>query len=123
MNRNADMFSQTVFTKELTWRWCFWINLPIVGFAFIMLFFVYRTPSDPSVSSGMVAARFWTTWQALSGIDWTGSTLLACTVVCLILPVTLGGNYWPWASAQVPILLVVSLGTLLGLIANEFFIE
>lgn len=71
----------------------------------------------------MAAARLGTSLQALGGIDWTGSALLASTVVCLILPVTLGGNYWHWASAQVPILLVVSLVSLLGLMANEFSIE
>ncbi|KAL8776431.1 MAG: hypothetical protein Q9194_003150 [Teloschistes cf. exilis] len=112
-----------VFTKELTWRWCFWVNLPIVGFTFIILLFFLHDPRDNHPSSTKVTSFFDNGFQALRRVDWNSSILFAGAITCFILPISLGGDYWPWASPQIPVLLVVSVVSLIGFITNTFVID
>ncbi|OKL59456.1 hypothetical protein UA08_05288 [Talaromyces atroroseus] len=63
-----------VFTQELSWRWCFYVNLPIGGLAIILLIFFFRTPSH----ARPVAA----TWREISlQMDLIGVTLLLASLI------------------------------------------
>ena len=33
-----------VFTSEVSWRWCFWVNLPVGGTAIVLQFLFLRMP-------------------------------------------------------------------------------
>ncbi|KAL8800729.1 MAG: hypothetical protein Q9182_004972 [Xanthomendoza sp. 2 TL-2023] len=115
--------STQVFTKELTWRWCFWINLPIVGFTFLMLLFFYHDQGGNRKSTTTTSQRVRNSFGAVIRIDWVGSALFASAITCFVLPISLGGDYWPWTSPQTPVLLVVSVVSLVGFISNEIVIE
>lgn len=95
----------------------------MVGFTFIVLLFFLRDPRDNHPSSTTITSFFDNIFQALRRVDWNSSILFAGTITSFILPISLGGDYWPWASPQVPVLLVVSVVSLIGFITNTFVID
>jgi len=73
------------FTTHLSWRWIFYINLPLGVIALGALAFAL-----PSVGERVQHA-----------IDYAGAALLAVGLSAIVLMTTLGGNTYPWASAQI----------------------
>ncbi len=69
-------------TDSLSWRWVFYVNLPIGIIAFL---FIWRTM--PTLASGIKAA-----------IDWAGSVTLVLSVVPLLLALTLDKTVHAWDS-------------------------
>ncbi|KIJ58908.1 hypothetical protein HYDPIDRAFT_44277 [Hydnomerulius pinastri MD-312] len=96
------------FTDHLTWRWCFWINLPCGAFA-VLLVLLFLKNNPPAVSPDSVGGR--STWLR---IDWIGAILVIGFFTSLLLPLQWGGNTKPWDSATVIVLFVVS-GVLLAM--------
>ncbi|KAH0825810.1 MFS general substrate transporter [Lanmaoa asiatica] len=96
------------FTDHLTWRWCFWINLPCGAIA-VLLVLVFLKTSPPSVPVDSLGGR--SMWLR---IDWIGAALVIGFFTSLLLPLQWGGNTKPWNSPTVIALFVVS-GVLLVL--------
>lgn len=89
-----------VFTEDVTWRWCFYINLPLDGIAFfILLFFLdVKTPRTPLL-------------QGLKAIDWVGSITVVGGTLMFLFGLEYGGASFPWDSATVICLLVFGVTT------------
>lgn len=89
-----------VFASKTTWRWCFWINLPIGGLALILLVFLlpYK-PAPKQLSNGSLAK---TVWQ----FDPIGTSFLIPGLILLLLGLQWGGEENSWTSPRV-------LGTLI----------
>src|SRR3954452_23974474 len=79
------------FTTHLSWRWIFYINIPLGIAAFAVL----------AVTLPSVATRVRHT------IDYLGTGLLATGLSAIVLLTTLGGNTYDWGSPQ-----IVGLGVL-----------
>jgi EmrB/QacA subfamily drug resistance transporter len=79
------------FTDSLSWRWVFYINLPIGALALLVV----------------AAALHGTMSKVEHKIDYLGATVMSASVVCLILALTWGGTTYAWSSR-----------TILGLIAG-----
>jgi EmrB/QacA subfamily drug resistance transporter len=95
-------------TDNASWRWVFYINLPVGAIALFLL--IFRLPMHISVRSNK-----FTGWQAIKRIDFAGVFTAAGATTCLLLGLTWGGGgTYAWNSPQV-------LGTLLGA-ANLFLI-
>ena len=79
-----------LFTERVSWRWCFYINLPCDGaaFAIIMLFIKIETPKTP-IRKGLQA------------IDWAGSLAVVGGTTMLLLGLNFGNVSFPWTSATV----------------------
>ncbi|KAJ3046062.1 hypothetical protein HDV00_003812 [Rhizophlyctis rosea] len=88
--------------SHLTWRWCFYINLPIGVFTIIVVFFTLKFPRPEG-----------SMMQKLKRIDYLGTTILVAAVICLLLPLQLGGNEWAWNSAQTIVLFILAGALLL----------
>jgi EmrB/QacA subfamily drug resistance transporter len=71
------------FVDHLSWRWVFYVNLPIGVLALLVT--AATLPALP--------------WRVQHQIDYLGTVLLAGATTCLILLTTLGGSVYPWASA------------------------
>jgi MFS family permease len=87
------------FTDRVTWRWCFYINLPIGGIAGLAVFFFFYLPASaapPQIS--------WT--KKLLHVDPVGVALAMGGITCFILALQYGGNTHPWNSSVVIGLLV-----------------
>jgi len=92
-----------VFAQKVTWRWCFYCNLPVAGAAFLLLalFLDVHNPKTPML-------------EGIKAIDWFGSISMVGLTVMLLLGLDLGGAFYPWNSASVVCLLV--FGALMSLV-------
>ncbi|EEP77447.1 predicted protein [Uncinocarpus reesii 1704] len=87
-------------SQYVSWRWCFWINLPACGAAFlVMLFFLDLHNPRTKLADGLKA------------IDWVGTVSILTIVVLLLLGLDFGGVTFPWDSPTVICMIV--FGTLL----------
>ncbi|GJC91659.1 MFS multidrug transporter [Colletotrichum higginsianum] len=84
-------------TQYSTWRWCFFINLPIGGIACILLALVYIPEQMPKPKVAAVL----TDRNILQKFDVVGSAILIGSVVQLLLALHYGGGEYPWNSATV----------------------
>ena len=91
------------FTTHLSWRWIFFINIPLGIAAFVVL----------AVTLPSVAERVSHT------IDYLGSGLLAAGLSAIVLLTTLGGNTYPWGSVQIVGLAVIGAVSLVGFVLAE----
>ncbi|OOF90580.1 hypothetical protein ASPCADRAFT_519135 [Aspergillus carbonarius ITEM 5010] len=89
-------------SQYVSWRWCFWINLPVCGGAFlIVLFFLeLHNPRTP-------------VWEGIKAVDWLGSISILAVVVLLLLGLDFGGVSFAWSSPTVICMVVVG-GLLIG---------
>jgi EmrB/QacA subfamily drug resistance transporter len=90
-------------TDHLSWRWAFYINLPIGVVALALLAVRLKLP----------------TYRTEHRIDWTGAGLLAVGITALVLITTWGGNEYPWRSWQIFSLVGVALVTLVAFVFVE----
>ncbi|HTT87384.1 MAG TPA: MDR family MFS transporter [Acidimicrobiales bacterium] len=81
-----------VFTQDVTWRWIFYINVPVGVVALFVIASVLHIPVR----------------RTEHAIDYWGTALLAAAVTAVILLTTWGGTTYPWGSMQVIGLAVVA---------------
>ncbi|KKK23522.1 hypothetical protein P175DRAFT_0499634 [Aspergillus ochraceoroseus IBT 24754] len=88
------------FTDHVTWRWCFYINLPfgLVTAIFIVFFF---TP--PGKQNKLNISLL----EQLRQMDLEGTALFIPGVVCLLLALQWGGTTYPWRSGRIIALFIV----------------
>ncbi|KAI4754094.1 putative MFS transporter [Aureobasidium sp. EXF-3400] len=87
-------------TEFVSWRWCFWINLPVCGLAFtlLVLFLDVHNPHT-SLREGFLA------------IDWIGTLSIVTVTLLILLGLEYGGSTFAWNSPKVICLIV--FGTLM----------
>ncbi|MFD7259747.1 DHA2 family efflux MFS transporter permease subunit [Streptomyces sp. NPDC059874] len=73
-----------LFVDHLSWRWVFYINLPIGLVALVVIAAALRIPVRSSKHT----------------IDYLGTFLIASVATCLVLVASLGGT-WGWGSARI----------------------
>ncbi|KAH8899825.1 major facilitator superfamily transporter [Thozetella sp. PMI_491] len=88
----------------LTWRWCFYINLPLGGAVAAIIFFTYNPP--PEKTERLDSVR-----ELVAALDPLGLVLFTGAIICLVLALQTSGIDG-WNSAR-PIALIVVFGVLL----------
>lgn len=91
------------FVEHLTWRWIFYINLPLGLAALGVIAWAFKSPTS----------------RKRPKIDVTGALLLAITLTTLVLFTSLGGHTFAWSSLQILGLIAVSLVSLAGFLLVE----
>lgn len=91
-----------VITDTLSWRWIFYVNLPVGAAALILIAVGLHRPCKS------VAHR----------IDYAGAGLLTCGTVCLLLFLSWGGVTYPWLS-PIMIALAFAAPVFYGLLVRQ----
>ncbi|MFD4856712.1 MFS transporter [Streptomyces atratus] len=91
------------FTQHLSWRWVFYINLPIGVVALLVIAAVLYIPVRRTQHT----------------IDYLGTFLIASVATCLVLVASLGGTTWAWGSAQIIALAALSVLLLIAFVHVE----
>ncbi|CZT22760.1 related to transporter (major facilitator superfamily) [Ramularia collo-cygni] len=97
-----------VITDRLSWRWCFYINLPIIGTLLALFLFLYRPrrrQQSPS-SSGLLCGG--SRLQRVLRYDPLGNLAFLFAVVCFQIALQWGGAQFSWHSPRVVALFVSS---------------
>ncbi|KAF2268872.1 MFS general substrate transporter [Lojkania enalia] len=97
-------------TDHITWRWCFYINLPIgaVPTIAVLLFFNAEPPKHE------VAI-----YSYVQRLDLVGLSLFTPSIVCLILALQWGGTTYRWSAPTTIGLLVTFAVLFVAFIVNE----
>ncbi|KAI9014036.1 major facilitator superfamily domain-containing protein [Hyaloraphidium curvatum] len=102
-----------VFVDKLTWRWAFFINLPIGAVTILAVIFFLKMPKTPE------AEHPESILSKLKKLDWIGTGLLAAGVCLFLVGLTTGGVDHPWNSAFVIGFMVSGAVVLAGFTAWE----
>ena len=71
------------FTTHVTWRWCFYLNLPLGAVTLVVVFFLLEVPERASTKG--------TLREKLTQLDLPGTAMIVPGVVCLVLALQWGG--------------------------------
>lgn len=97
------------FTESVTWRWCFYINLPLDGLSLVLLF-VFLKLDNPRTPL----------FDGLRSIDWLGVLTIVGGVVMFLFGMESGGITHPWDSAFTLCLIIFGLVTIALFFLNEW---
>jgi EmrB/QacA subfamily drug resistance transporter len=93
-------------THEYSWRWIFYVNLPVGIVAFLLMYIHYRE------SRG-----------ARRPVDWLGSLTVTGGIVLFLLALTQGGESWAWSAWQSLLLFGTAAALLIAFLIIETKVE
>lgn len=89
------------FTDKVTWRWCFYINLPVGAVSIIVTILALH------LSNQKLGAKADGWLGKCKQLDPISNLVLFPGVVCLILALQWGGTQYAWNNARIIVLLVI----------------
>ncbi len=81
------------FTDKVSWRWCFYINLPIGAVTILGIALFFTSPPRKTEDSVPFSQR-------LEQFDPIGTLLFIPCIVCLLLALQWGGSKYPWSDGK-----------------------
>ncbi|KFA73873.1 hypothetical protein S40288_00917 [Stachybotrys chartarum IBT 40288] len=85
------------FASEASWRWIFYLNLPLSGLTLgMVLLSLSALPKGANMSM-----------SALKRVDWIGNALLVAAITSILIALTWGGGEEPWSSWRTIVPLVL----------------
>jgi MFS family permease len=96
------------FANNVTWRWCFYINLPIGAVSLLVTLVILHIPNQK------FEPRADTFIGKVEQLDMFGNLVSFPAIICLVLTLQWGGTTYSWANVRIIVLFV--LGGLLWII-------
>lgn len=87
------------FASYVTWRWIFYLNLPLAGLTLGMVL----------LSLGALPKGSTMSLSSIKRVDFAGNALLAAAITSILLSLTWGGGLYPWSSWRTILPLVLGL--------------
>jgi EmrB/QacA subfamily drug resistance transporter len=91
------------FVDNASWRWVFYVNVPLGLIALVVISVVLKTPTQ----------------KVHHEIDYLGSALLAAGVTCIVLLTTWGGTTYAWSSTTIIAMGVAAVVLLVAFVVAE----
>lgn len=99
--------------SNLTWRWCFYINLPLGGFTvLVVILFLRLEEQKPKLGSWINTA-----WS----LDPVGTALFLPSITCLLLALEWGAAEYAWSAPQIIALLTIFAVLFLAFIGWQYY--
>lgn len=104
------------FTDNLTWRWCFYINLPLGGAVALFVLLSLKPPKQ-SLREGM-------TWkEVVYQMDPLGVALLVSGSLCILLALQWGGVQKSWSNSSVIGCIVAFVLLFSAFVVDQYFMK
>jgi len=98
-----------LFTDKISWRWVFYINIPLAVISFIIILLFVNIPGNDEDMK-----------KKILRIDYAGTLFLILCVVSLLLALEWGGADYPWSSFEIIFLFCLFAFLLIIFITIEF---
>ena len=82
------------FTDKVSWRWCFYINLPIGAVTIVGIAFFFTSP--PRENENPIGF-----WERAKQFDPVGTAIFMPCIVCLLLALQWGGSKYHWGDGEI----------------------
>ncbi|KAK5112775.1 hypothetical protein LTR62_003873 [Meristemomyces frigidus] len=103
------------FTTDVSWRWCFYINLPIGAITLVIIGFILK-PTPPQFTG--------LTWrQQLGKLDLLGQLFLFPCIICLLLALQWGGSTYAWNDGRTIALFTIFAALLVAFVVVQVFTQ
>lgn len=106
-----------VLTDNLSWRWCFYINLPVGGTGMLLLIFFLNLPS-PTASDGPMTLR-----QQFLKLDPLGFITFVPSIISLLLALEWGGTKYAWSNPIMIVLLTLFAFLFVCFVAVQLWLQ
>jgi MFS family permease len=101
-------------SKRLTWRWCFYINLPICAATMLAVLLFFKSPL-------LGKSKKLTFREKVAMLDFWGLLFFIPGILCLLCAFQWGGVRYNWANARIIALFLVSFFSLSLFVAIQCF--
>jgi MFS family permease len=89
------------FVDKVTWRWCFYINLPVGAISIIVTILLVHLP-DQKLDAQAAG------WEGkLEQLDPIGNLVFFPGIICLVLALQWGGTVYSWKNARIIVLFIL----------------
>ena len=88
------------FTDRVSWRWCFYINLPIGAVTIVGIAFFFQSP--PRTDQSSIGFK-----ERAKQFDPIGTFFFMPAIICLLLALQWGGSRYAWSDGRIIALLVI----------------
>ncbi|KAF5511141.1 Efflux pump roqT [Colletotrichum siamense] len=103
-----------ITNSYLTWRWCFYINLPIATPPAVATLFLIKSPPPTQEQR-----RPWL--QKIRGLDYLGMVLLLPGITSFLLALQFGGTLFSWSDARTIACFVVAGVLIIAFVAEQWW--